>query len=533
MTGRISSSKQDFEASRVRDQLARALELQRAGKLQEAERLYQKVLRVRPEHFDALHMLGVTALSSGRGEYAIDLISRAVRQKPDVAAAYWHLGLAFMQTERFEEAIGSFERQKSLQSDCLDPCIKIASAMARLGRPHEALASCDCAVAVRPDAASAYLARAVALKDLEQHEASLAECSLAIERQPDSAEAWDKHGAALRELGRFDEALASHQKAIGLRPDFALAHMHAGMVCLQTGDYQRGWKLYDQRTSADGPPAAHSWRQPRWTGEQELEGVTLLVHCEQGLGDTIQFCRYAKLVESRGAKVVLFAQPRLCRLLKSLSPTIRVVADTEVPPKFDMHCPLMSLPLAFKTTVGDIPWDGPYLFAETERVARWRRTLGTDGFKIGIGWQGSKLPIDVGRSLRLSVFQHLALIPGVRLISLQKGAGSEQLNSMPPGMRVENYGPDPDEERDGFLDTAAIMESLDLVITSDTSIAHLAGALGRPTWVALKRIPDWRWLLEVEHSPWYPSHRLFRQKQPGDWEGVLEHMWLALLSQRG
>jgi tetratricopeptide (TPR) repeat protein len=532
MTGRPTSSKEDFSASRVKELLARALERHKTGKLQEAERLYQKVLRQRPEHFDALHMLGVIALHSGRTEYSIDLISRAVREKPDIAAAHWHLGLALMHRERFQEAIGSFERQIQLQSDCLDPCIKIASAMSRLGRPREALASCNCAVSIRPDIAATYLVRAVILKDLEQHEESLAACARAIELQPESADAWDKHGAALRDLGRVEEALASHMRAIELQPDFSLAYMHAGMVALQMADCERGWPLYEKRTSAGGPPAAQAWKHPRWTGEQAISGTTLFLHWEQGLGDTIQFCRYAKQVEALGAKVALAVQPSLRRLLKSLSPNIQVVSDGEVPSKVEFCCPLMSLPFAFKTTVKSVLWDGPYLSAEPERVAHWRTKLGTGGFKIGICWQGSKLPVDVGRSFPLAHFEQLSTVPGVRLISLQKGAGSEQLAGMPLGMRVEDFGPELDSDGgDAFIDTAAIMEAVDLVITSDTAVAHLSGALGRPTWLALKQIPDWRWLLETESSPWYPTHRLFRQERRGDWGSVFERMRAVLINQ--
>ena len=516
--------------SRVREHLARALELHQNGKLQDAERLYQKVLRLKPEHFDALHMLGAIALVNGRDEYAIDLLSRAIRQNARVAAAHWHLGLALMNRERFEEAIQSFERQIELQPDCLDPRLKIASAMSRIGRPDAALACCDRAVSSRPDAAPAHLARAIALKDLEQHERSLEACARAIELDPGSAEAWDKHGAALRDLGRLEEALGSHEKAIDLKPDFSLAYMHAGMICLATGDYPKGWELYEKRA---GGTAAHRSNSPRWTGNEPLEGVTLLLHSEQGLGDTIQFCRYARLAELRGARVVLSVPPKLRALLRTLSPTIQVVSETDKPPRFDLQCSLMSLPHAFQTTLESIPWSGPYLSAEPERTAHWREKLGTTGFKVGICWQGSKLPIDVGRSFPVLLFQQLARIAGIRLVSLQKGPGSEQLDSIPSDLRIDNFGHTLDGGADAFLDTAAIMESLDLVITSDTSVAHLAGALGRPTWVVLKRVPDWRWLTEGEHCPWYPSHRLFRQERLGDWPAVFDGVRNNLLRQLG
>ena len=528
MPAHTLASRQDTHASHLRQQIKRAVELHQAGNLKQAERLYRKVLDVRPDYFDALHMLGVVALQSGRHEYAIDLISRALRQNAGVPAAHGNLALALIQQERLQEAIASYERQISLQPECIDAYANMASAQSRLGEHHQALATCDRAIDAQPNSSLAHLARAVVLKDLERYEECLAACDRAIELQPGSATAWDKRGAALRELGRAGEALDSHARAISLQPDFALAHLHCGMVRLQSGDFERGWRSYEWRARPGGPVTVPGPEQSRWRGEQPLTGSTLLLHSEQGLGDTLQFCRYAKLAEECGARVILSVPRGLQRLMKTLSPTIRIIADTDPLPHFDWHCPLLSLPSAFKTTLTNIPAESRYLYADPERIAHWRHTLGAEGFKVGIAWQGSRLPIDVGRSFPLARFEALALIPGIRLISLQKNAGMEQLASMPPGMKVEDLGSSLDCGPDSFLDTAAIMESLDLVITSDTSIAHLAGALGRPTWVALKQIPDWRWLLGREDCPWYPSHVLFRQQRRGDWAEVFARMRAAL-----
>jgi Flp pilus assembly protein TadD len=519
--------------ARVRPTLARALELHQAGKLREAERLYRKVLTLQPEHFDALHMLGVVALQEGRAGYAVDLIERALRQKPDIAAAHGNLAAALTQSGRLDAALAAHQRHIGLHPTQIDPHLKIASILGHLGRKTEALASCERTIGLFPGAAVGHLAHAVALKDLQQYEATLLACDRALELTPHFAEAWDKRGAALRELGRLDDALASHERAIALQPDLASAHMHAGIVLLQMGDLERGWVLYENRANANGVPPALTWRKPRWTGAGPLAGSTLLLHCEQGLGDTIQFCRYAKLAEEQGARVVLSVQRSLRALIASIGPTISVVSETDVTPAFDWHCSLMSLPLAFKTTLATIPGGQPYLGAEPLRVARWREVLGPAGFKIGISWQGSKLPIDVGRSFPVVLFRALSGLAGVRLISLQKNAGEEQLDALPGDLRIERLGVEFDTGPDAFLDTAAVMESLDLVITSDTSIAHLAGALGRPTWVALKHIPDWRWLLGRADCPWYPGHRLFRQERRGDWEGVFGRIRAALEGRLG
>jgi tetratricopeptide (TPR) repeat protein len=521
----MQTSTGDQRTARLRSQLKRGLELHQAGKLDQAEQIYRKILRIQPDYFDALHMLGVAALQAGRTDFAIDTLSRAIRCNSNIPAAHGNLALAYLQQERLEDAVASYERQIALQADHVDAYANLAGVLGRLRRHAAALEMCDRAVAVRPNATVAHLARAVALKDLERYEDSLAACDRAIQLQPQSPVAWDKRGAALRELGHLQAALASHEKAFALQADFAVARLHAGMVSLLLGDYERGWSLYDWRTRPGGTVPARGPDNKRWSGEQELNGRTILLHAEQGLGDTLQFCRYAKQLEQRGARVLLSAPRKLVALLRTLSGSaIKVVADTESVAAYDWHCHLMSLPGALKTSSDTIPTAGPYLTADPQRVERWRNTLGASGFKIGIAWQGSRLPIDIGRSFPLSLLEGLSQVAGVRLISLQKNAGSEQVKSLPHAMKVEELGESFDSGPDAFLDTAAVMASLDLVITSDTSIAHLAGALGRPTWVALRRVPDWRWLLEREDSPWYPSLRLFRQPHHGDWQGVFERM---------
>ncbi|MBV8403910.1 MAG: hypothetical protein JO203_06930, partial [Gammaproteobacteria bacterium] len=308
------------------------------------------------------------------------------------------------------------------------------------------------------------------------------------------------------------------------------ARFNAGVLQLQLGRFEAGWSLYDNRPSA---LATAGWPQAWWRGE-DLRDKTLFVHCEQGLGDAIQFCRYLLLAEARGARVVLSLDDRLRRLLRGLSPTIRFVGPGEKPEHFDFHCPLLSLPGAFATTLETIPGMTRYLSAEPERVAVWRQRLGTEGFRIGICWQGNPNNAqDVGRSPPLEMFAPLAAIPGVRLISLQKYHGLEQLAAGPAGMSIEQLGEEFDSGPDAFIDTAAVMESLDLVISGDTAIVHLAGALGHPAWVALRHVPEWRWLLSGAYSPWYPTLRLFRQSHRGDWAGVFAAMRAALVELRG
>jgi len=268
------------------------------------------------------------------------------------------------------------------------------------------------------------------------------------------------------------------------------------------------------------PVELKSFPQPLWTGAEDLRGKTLFCYAGQGLGDTVQFFRYCALAKARGARVILAPQNALARLLRAAEPELEVIDQNSVPAHFDYHIPLMSLPLAFGTTVETIPDPGPYLVAEAEKIHQWRTRIGAEGFKIGITWRGNERGIMRGRSYPPALLATLAKRPGVRLISLQKDAGESELRSI----HAESLGNEFDAGPDAFIDTAAVLQSLDLVVTADTAIAHIAGALGRPTWIALKHLPDWRWLLNRSDTPWYQSVTLFRQPVEGDWPAVLTQM---------
>ncbi|HTT83069.1 MAG TPA: glycosyltransferase, partial [Rhizomicrobium sp.] len=350
--------------------------------------------------------------------------------------------------------------------------------------------------------------------------------------QPEFAEAHNNRGGALQDMERMDEALRSFERAIELKPGFADAYWNKALYKLLTGQFAEGWQLHEWRKRKSEPLGDRTFPQPAWSGREDIAGKTLFIHSEQGLGDTIQFCRYAILARARAAQVIFAVPDALEHLLRDLHPSIRIVGQRAVPPPFDYHITLLSMPLAFQTTLDNCPADIPYLRAEPDRVDRWRERLGSEGFKIGICWQGNpKGDVDIGRSFPLQCFERIAAIPNVRLISLQRYTGIEQLAQLPPGMKVETLGSEFDSVPDAFVDSAAVMESLDLVITSDTAMAHLAGALGRPAWVALKRVPDWRWLLDRSDTPWYPTLRLFRQKRRGEWRSVFDAMHDRLLEQ--
>jgi Flp pilus assembly protein TadD len=336
----------------------------------------------------------------------------------------------------------------------------------------------------------------------------------------------------LVELGRFDEARAAFDRALALEPGMPEALRNRGILRLLQGDYAGGLADYEHRRPQD--PAARATQgvdAPDWQGEP-LAGRRIAVTDATGLGDELQFCRYLPLLADLGAEVCFLGNPRLYRLLATLDPRVRLLAAPG-DERFDVHCKLLSLPLRFGTRLDAVPAATPYLHAEPARVAHWRARLGEGGYRVGVCWKGSpRRTIDAGRSFPLAALAPLAAQDGVRLVSLQKGPGTEELDHLPEGMVVERLGEDFDAGPDAFVDTAAVMASLDLVISSCTSVPHLAGALARPTWVALKAVPEWRWGLGRADNPWYPGMRLFRQPRRGAWEPVFAAMADAVRAQR-
>ena len=352
---------------------------------------------------------------------------------------------------------------------------------------------------------------------------ALARYQQALALRPNYAEVHYNRGFTLQEQGKLDEAVASYEQALALRPDYANALLARATCYLAEGDYERGWRTYEGRLRIPGFITQHNL--PRWQGEP-LAGRSLLLLAEQGLGDTVHFVRYARLLKKRGARLVLAAPAALGPLLANHPDLdeLFILGSAGELPRCDFCLPLLSAPGAFLTTASTIPAEVPYLWADPELTDQWRRQLGEiAGYKIGILWQGSShYPSDRLRSVPLAHFAPLASLPGVRLISLQKGSGSEQLATV--DFPVLDLSSRLDEAAGPFMDTAAVLRGLDLVVTVDTVIAHLAGALGVPVWVALQFSPDWRWLRGRDDSPWYPTMRLFRQSRFGDWPPVFERM---------
>ena len=474
----------------------RGIVLRRCGRLDEARGAFDRVLAILPENVESLCNRAAVLVDLGRYEAALLDASRAAALLPGRAEIHMHRGTALLGLERFDEALAAFGAALRSQPAQAQAHAGLAAALQHLGRHEEALASAERAVALDPQGLAGHVNRAAALTDLL----------------------------------RIDEAVASLRTARALAPQDAVTNCNLGRLLLLRGDYAAGWPLYEWRSQLPSAPRIHRFAAPAWDGRADLRGRTLFVHVDQGLGDTLQFARYLPLAARRGAEVVLAAHDGLRRLLSTLDPAIRILGESAAPASVDLHCPISSLPHAFGTRLGTIPAAVPYLSADAERVAQWRRLLGPEGFKIGVCWQGAAIRNGAGRAFALRALAPLAAMPHVRLVSLQRGAGLEQLDCL-PGIRVESLPEHFDAGPDAFLDTAAVMQSLDLVITCDTSVAHLAGALGRPTWVMLKRVPDWRWMLNRSDSAWYPTLRLFRQSVAGRWEEAVAAMGEALLQR--
>lgn len=505
--------------------LASALKQQ--DKPEETIAALRHALAIQPDFPEALFNLGNTLKSLRRFDEAIASYRAAIALRPDFVMAINNLANAYRECKRLDDAIAAYRQVLAIKPDFAEVHYNLGNALLDAGRIGEAVGAFRHVVAQRPDDARALNSLGSALGQANSADEAIDAFRRAIVQAPDYAEAHNNLGTALLDLGRIDEAAASYDRALAISPDYPDAHFNTGLIHLTRGDFATGWPLYEWRKRKTHPVGNRSFAAPLWLGEPSLEGRTILVHHEQGLGDTIQFIRYAPLLRERGARVIVSVQDALVPLLAGTFPDVELVGDSFAG-AVDYHVPMLSLPLALGTRIETIPATVPYLAASPARIARWRERLGSHGFRIGICWHGNPTPLNPGRSFPLDMFRGVAALPGVRLISLHKGEGEAQLAQQGDGLRVETLGPDFDGAGGAFMDTAAVMTLCDLVITLDTSVAHVAGALGVPVWVALKHMADWRWLLRRDDTPWYPTMRLFRQDSPNDWPSAFARIEAAL-----
>jgi tetratricopeptide (TPR) repeat protein len=488
----------------------------------EALESYERAIALKPDYADAYYNRGVALSELDRPAEALQSYERAIALKPDSAEAYNNRGIVLGSLQRHADAAESYERAIALKPDYAVAYNNRGVALGYLQHHAEALASYERAIALKPDYVEAYNNRGNALIDLERPAEALASLERALALKPDHADAHYNRGNALRDLHRHVEAAASYERALALRPDYASAHWNLADCRLLLGDFARGWEEYEWRWKlAQREKGTRDFAQPLWLGAQPVEGRTILLHSELGLGDTLLFCRYTREVAALGARVVLEVQPPLLSLLADLEGVAEILPRGAPLPAFDCHCPLLSLPLAFKTDLSNIPAAVPYIRSDPARIAAWRERLGPKRKpRLGLVWSGSAALRNDKRSMALAEMLPL-LSDRAEWVGLQKEVRETDASLLASRPDLRNVG----GELMDFADTAALVELMDVVVTVDTSVANLAGAMGKPVWILLPFNPhDWRWMLDREDSPWYPTARLFRQPAPGDWASVIRRV---------
>lgn len=435
---------------------------------------------------DEYYKKGIELQDKGQIDEAISCYHKAIERNRDHSGAYYNLGVAFQEKEMIDQAILYYEIAIGLNQEFTDAHHNLGVAFKEKGLFDDAL------ICFR---------RVLQLK-------------------PDHVDAYYNFGNVLVAKGQFDEAIQYYQKAVELKPDYAEAHWNIALINLLLGNFEKGWKGYEWRWKLEGISIKRDFSQPLWEGS-DISGRTILLHAEQGFGDTIQFVRYAPSVAQRGAKVIVECQKELIPLVKCVSGVSQVIMRGESLPHFDLHCPLLSLPSIFKSTLQSIPVDIPYFTVDPRLINKWRDKIyhNEEKIRVGLAWSGDPtFKTDQIRSCSLKDFSLLSQSANTVFYSLQKGKASDDARNPPEGMKLIDYTDDVND----FSDTASFIQNLDLIISVDTSVAHLAGALGKPVWTLLPFVPDWRWMLNRDDSPWYPTMKLFRQPSPGDWQSVIK-----------
>jgi tetratricopeptide (TPR) repeat protein len=522
--------------------------LRELGRLDEAIAHYREALRFKPDYAEAYFNLGISLARQGRSTEAADCYGKALELRPEFPEAHDALGNIRREQVRLDEAVTCYRKALGLRPNYPEALSNLGSALKEQGLLDEAVACCLKAIELKADFPEAYNNLGSARAEQGRLDEAVGCYRRALDLKASFPEAFNNLGTALMEQRRLDEAVACFRRAIDLQPGYADAHFSLGMALLAQGDMATGWAEYEWRWQTPQMIKGRGqFAQPQWRGEAAT-GRTLLIHTEQGFGDTLQFCRYATLAKQRGLRVVMEAEKPLVRLLRGLSGVDLVVTRGEPLPAFDLHCPLLSMPLALATRLATIPRGDPYLHADAEPVAAWRRrledflpgaavppdarpparaeALGTvtssGKLRVGLAWAGNPrlhspalAAVDRRRSIAPERLAPLAALPGLHFVSLQKGGPAA-----PADLELIDFM----DQMEDFADTAALIANLDLVISVDTAVAHLVAALGKPVWLLDRFDSCWRWLNGRRDSPWYPSIRLYRQPRPGDWDTVLEEV---------
>jgi len=542
---------------KIQNKLQKAIAYFQAGNLSKAESIFKEILRLAPQSREAVHFLGLISYRKGDSEAALKYLKKEIDLNPADTTLYNNLGVLLKGNGRLEEAIEYFRKAIHSNPDFLDAHYNLGNALHMKGNLEEAItcyrnvlhlkpgdyeawnnlgnvlkekecfdeatASYQEALQINPNFTLAYSNLGTVFQDQGEFEKAKQAYQKALEIDPRFLSAYNNMGVAMREQGYLDVAIAYFQKAVDINPADSEAHWNMAITSLLAGKLAEGWREYEWRFKRKNVIVVERmFSQPRWNGS-DIQGRVIVLYAEQGLGDTLHFIRYAPLVAGKGATVIVECQKELVPLVRSVQGVADVFEKGAELPAFDVWCPLLSLPLLFATTSESIPANVPYLQVQKEMKETWRqRVLGDPpGFRVGLVWAGNpKYRHDRIRSCPFELFRKLGEIEGVLLYSLQKGGAAGQAK-LPEGKTdLIDYM----EEVRNFADTAALIENLDLVISVDTAVLHVAGAIGKRAWALLPYAPDWRWLLNRKYSPWYPMMRLFRQPKYGDWESVLNEV---------
>ena len=534
------------------DAINHAASLLGAGRLDDAERLCMDILRAKSDDYNAALLLGIVKSQQGKQDDALGFFDRALRANPKSYEALFNSAMTLQALQREADALDRYDRTLAVKTDCLESLNNRGNALQALKRHHEAIDSYDKALALKSDFTEALNNRGNALRALGHNEEAIADFDRALLLHPNHVQVLNHRGGALQALQRYAEALASYEKALSLdaryaeawsnrgvtlqslhryqdamtsfdtalahKPDYADALWNKSLLLLLIGDFEQGWKLYEWRRNRSDASLITPFAAPLWLGREDLRGKRILLHAEQGLGDTIQFSRYAKQIAADGAIVILAVPQSLRALLTTIDGVGEVVSPGDPTPQFDYQCPVMSLPFAMKTSLSSVPCEIPYLKVEPAWVAKWSARLGPRTRpRIGFAW--STTTAGENRSLPLTRLTPLFALP-LEWICLQKDISENDCVELDKLTRVRRF----DTQIVDFSDTAALAQLCDLVISIDTAVAHVAGALGKPLWVVLPFASEWRWLIDRSDSPWYATARLFRTTAAGDWSGTIHRV---------
>ena len=492
----------------------------------EAFAAYDKALAMKPDLESAWLGRGNVFSELKRYDEAFAAYDKALALKPDLAEAWLGRGNVFYDLKRYDEAFAAYDKALALKPDLAEAWLGRGNVFYELKRYDEAIAAYDKALALKPDLEGAWLGRGSVFYDLKHYDEAFAAYDKALAIKPDLEGAWLGRGNVLFSLNRDEEALTCFDKAIALKKDLPDGYWNKSLLNLSLGEYEEGWKLYEWRWKVRTfTSPVRNFSQRLWLGNDNIADKTILVYSEQGFGDTIQFYRYLLKLKEIGCKIVFETQVPLVSLIKAQKNICQVISKGEALPNFDVHCPLLSLPLAFKTTLETIPAPIPYLFSSPEKLELWRTKLGIKHKpRIGLAWSGNpKFANDIRRSIPLELL--LPIMSGeAEWYSIQKDVRENDYGSLNSSLTIINHAPSLND----FSDTSALIAEMDIVISVDTAVAHLAGALGKPVWILLPFHPDFRWLRDREDSPWYPTARLFRQTQDGEWRSVMDRVFQEL-----